>query len=223
MPICKYCFRRFENLHVWHLIRRPLLCLNCYTKLEWHHQIENWQGYTIESLFDYGPTFQKMIYQFKSNLDVDLGPVFLNQHAPYLKLKYCSFNFVLAPTHEQDLKLRGFHPLIEIFKSIGLPMKTLFEKNQPYRQSEQRGLDRLHIKQVINLKQGIEIPKRICLVDDVMTTGETLKTMIELLKPVSYKQLKILVLSRKKQEKIEITTPIKNDKIRNWKQLKWHG
>ncbi|MEY3431275.1 MAG: hypothetical protein RIS53_173 [Bacillota bacterium] len=223
MRICKYCFRHFESIHFWHLLRPPLLCPNCYQQLEWHQRVEDWHGYKIESLFDYGPTFQKMIYQFKSNLDVELGSIFIDQHVPYLKLKYWPFTLVLAPTHEQDLRVRGFHPLIEIFKSIGLPMLTLFEKNRPYRQSEQRGLDRQHIKNVVVLKPGLQIPKNICLVDDVMTTGETLNTMIELLKPISPKHLKILVLARKKQEKIEITTRIKNDKIRNWKHQIWHG
>lgn len=223
MPICKYCFRIFEPMHVWHLIHGPLLCRSCYQHIEWHHRIERWQGIPIESLFDYGPVFQKMIYQFKSNLDVELGPVFLNQHNRYLKLKYFQYTFVLAPTHENDLIQRGFHPLVEIFKSVGLPLLILFEKNRPYRQSEQQGADRRGIQQVITLKKGISMPQRICLVDDVMTTGETLKAMIGLLKPISINHVKIFVLARKKQEKIEITRQSKNDKIRNWKQEIWHG
>jgi competence protein ComFC len=223
MPFCKYCFRTFEPNHLWHLIHPPLLCRPCYQQLEWHHRIERWQGILIESLFEYGPNFQKMIYQFKSNLDIELGSVFLNQHSSYLKLKYWQYTLVLAPTHERDLKLRGFHPLVEIFKSMGLPMLTLFDKNRPYRQSEQHGSDRQGIQQVVRLKSDLNIPHRICLVDDVMTTGETLKTMIRLLKPISVQQLKILVLARKKQEKIEITSQSKNDKIRNWKQQIWHG
>ena len=76
MLICKYCFRSFERLHVYHLIRKPLLCRTCYEQLEWHHRVENWYGCKLESLFEYGPTFQKMIYQFKANFDIELGPVF---------------------------------------------------------------------------------------------------------------------------------------------------
>jgi predicted amidophosphoribosyltransferase len=223
MLICKYCFRIFDPLHVWHFLQRPLLCRICYQQIEWHHRIERWQGIQIESLFDYGPVFQKMIYQFKSNLDVELGSVFLNQHNTYLKLKYFQYTFVLAPSHDDDLIKRGFHPLVEIFKAVGLPLLILFEKNRPYRQSEQQGRDRQGIQQVTILKKSISIPQRICLVDDVMTTGETLKAMIGLLKPISFKHVKILVLARKKPEKIEITRHAKNDKIRNWKQDIWHG
>lgn len=223
MRICKYCFRGFDPQHLWHLIRPPLLCRTCYEQLEWHHRIENWHGIKIESLLDYGPTFQKMIYQLKANLDIELAPVFLNQHVPYLKLKYSQFTLVLAPTHEHDITLRGFHPLIEIYQSLNLPMMTLFEKNRPYRQAEQHGSDRQQIQNVIILKKGVTIPQHILVVDDVMTTGETIKAMINLLKLRRPQQLKILVLARKKQEKIEITTDIKNDKIRNWKQQAWHG
>jgi competence protein ComFC len=223
MLICKYCFRIFDPLHVWHFLQRPLLCRSCYQQIEWHHRIERLQGIQIESFFDYGPVFQKMIYQLKSNLDVELGSVFLNQHITYLKLKYFQYTFVLAPTHEDDLSKRGFHPLVEIFKTVGLPLLILFEKNRPYRQSEQQGADRQGIQQVTILKKNINIPERICLVDDVMTTGETLKAMIGLLKPNSIKHVKIFVLARKKAEKIEITRQSKNDKIRNWKQEIWHG
>lgn len=217
MPICKYCFRFFEIHHGWHLLFSPLLCRSCYEKIEWHHRIESWRGIQVESLIDYGPNFEKMIFQFKANFDIELGSVFLNQHAWYLRLKYWQYKLVLAPTHDQDIKMRGFHPLIEMFHPIGLPMFTLFEKTQPYRQSEQHGPNRYKIKDFVQLKQHSFIPKRICLIDDVMTTGETLHRMIDLLKPFPITRLKIFVLARKKQEINEITSPIKNDKIRNWK------
>ncbi len=223
MLTCKYCFRSFETFHLWHVMHPPLLCRTCYQQLEWHHRVESWQGFQIESFFEYGPTFQKMIHQFKSNLDIELGSVFLNQHTTYLKCKYWQSTFVLAPTHAQDLWIRGFHPLIEIFKKVSLPMISLIEKSRPYKQSDQHGSERQQIHTVLRLKKEIMIPKQICLVDDVMTTGETLKAMISLLKPISSKRLKILVLARKKQEKIEITSPSKNDKISNWKQQRWHG
>lgn len=223
MLVCKYCFRNFEPMHLWHLIHTPLLCRSCYQHLEWHHRIETWQGIPIESLFDYGPVFQKMIYQFKSNFDVELGGVFLNQHQTYLKLKYFNYTLIFAPTHHDDYMRRGFHPLVEIFKDVGLPSLVLFEKNRPYHQSEQQGINRQGIQQVVILKQTSHIPQQICLVDDVMTTGETLKAMISLLKPFSIKRVKIFVLARKKPEKFEITRQSKNDKINNWKQQIWHG
>ena len=223
MPICKQCFQGFELRHLFHYWLPPALCIRCYQKLEWHHQLGRFLGFPMESLFDYGEHFQSTIHQFKTLRDVVLGEVFLNQHRLYLRWKYHGYTLVPAPSHPLDTAQRGFFPLQEIWRDVGLPWLDAFEKRVPYRQVEQGTEARHEIHSILTRKEGVTLPKRILLIDDVMTSGETMKAMIGQLATRERLLLKIFILARKKVEKNEITRANKNDKIITWKQQIWHG
>jgi predicted amidophosphoribosyltransferase len=223
MPICKQCFQAFELRHLFHYWLPPALCIRCYQKLEWHHQLGRFLGFPMESLFDYGEHFQATIHQFKTLRDVVLGEVFLNQHRLYLRWKYHDYTLIPAPSHPLDTAQRGFLPLQEIWRDVSLPWLDAFEKRVPYRQAEQGTEGRLGIHSILTRKEGVNLPKKILLIDDVMTSGETMKAMIGLLATEERPLVKIFILARKKVEKNEITSANKNDKIRTWKQQIWHG
>jgi competence protein ComFC len=173
------------------------MCSTCYHQLEWHHQINKFDGIPFESFFDYGPIFQSRIHQYKSLGDIVLGKTFLFQHRDYLKLKYHGYTFVPAPSHEEHMQQRGFYHLDEILVSLGLPIIHIFYKNKPYRQAEQDFQGRQEIHTIIERHKHILMPQKIVLFDDVMTTGETIRSMIKSL-PIHQKIIiKIIVLARK--------------------------
>lgn len=197
---CKVCFLPIRAWHLFQWIRKPLLCAKCYAQLEWHHQITSFEGYPIESMFDYGPVFKSRIHQFKAFGDVVLGPTFLHQHVMYLRLKYYGYSILSAPSHPLDIQQRGFHHLDEIVLPLGLNIIHAFYKNKPYRQAEQNAQDRTRIQHVIERYDSVRLPRKILLFDDIMTTGETIRSMLKLLPSREKNDVKILVLARKKKQ-----------------------
>ena len=206
--ICKVCFLPIRTRHLFQWWRKPLQCAKCYAQLEWHHQISSFEGFPIESFFDYGPVFKARIHQFKGFGDVVLGPTFLHQHAMYLKLKYHGFSFLSAPSHPFDIQQRGFHHLDEIVLSLGLPMVQAFYKNKHHRQAEQNAEGRKEIQHVIERHPSVRLPRKILLFDDIMTTGETIRSMLKLLPSVEKNDVKILVLARKKETTSRLQTTV---------------
>jgi len=197
MIICNVCFSPIRQRHLFQWHRLPIMCSTCYHQLEWHHQINKFDGIPFESFFDYGPIFQSRIHQYKSLGDIVLGKTFLHQHRDYLKLKYHGYTFVPAPSHEEHMQQRGFYHLDEILVSLGLPIIHIFYKNKPYRQAEQDFQGRQEIHTIIERHKHILMPQKIVLFDDVMTTGETIRSMIKSL-PIHQKIIiKIIVLARK--------------------------
>ena len=197
MIICNVCFSPIRQRHLFQWHRLPIMCSTCYHQLEWHHQINKFDGIPFESFFDYGPIFQSRIHQYKSLGDIVLGKTFLFQHRDYLKLKYHGYTFVPAPSHEEHMQQRGFYHLDEILVSLGLPIIHIFYKNKPYRQAEQDFQGRQEIHTIIERHKHILMPQKIVLFDDVMTTGETIRSMIKSL-PIHQKIIiKIIVLARK--------------------------
>jgi competence protein ComFC len=194
---CKVCFSPIYGRHLFQWHRPPVLCSKCYHQLEWHHQINTFEGIAIESFLDYGPFVKSRIHQYKALGDIELGKTFFHQHLDYLRFKYRGFIFLPAPSYQDHIVQRGFHHLDEILLPIGLPRRHIFFKNKPYRQAEQDFQGRQGIRDVIQRYNGISLPRKLLLFDDVMTTGETMRSMIKLL-PVDQKfDLKIIVLARK--------------------------
>lgn len=194
---CRLCFSPIHYRHLFQWHRTPMLCSSCYHQLEWHHQLSTFEGVSIESFFDYGPMFQSRIHQYKTLGDIVLGQTFLYQHIDYLRLKYRGFTFVPAPSHQDHIMHRGFHHLDEILLPLGLPTHHIFFKNKPYRQAEQGFQGRQAIHEVLQRLDHISLPRRLVLFDDVMTTGETIRSMMNQLPSSQKTDLKIIVLARK--------------------------
>ncbi len=206
MRMCKICFQSIPLKPLIDYVTPPLLCTRCYHKLEWHHRIELIGGTPVESFFDYGEVFQERIHQFKTLHDIEIGPTFLHQHLIYLRLKYHRYTLVMAPSHEEDIQSRGFHHLESIYGQLKLPLIHPFFKNQPYRQASQSRSQRHQIEQVITLKPGFIFKDRLCIVDDVMTSGETMRVMKTKIPVHFLKTLRIMVLARVKPVKKPIQT-----------------
>jgi competence protein ComFC len=165
--------------------------------LEWHHQLSTFEGWSIESFLDYGPFFKSRIHQYKALGDIELGKTFLHQHQDYLRIKYRGFTFLPAPSFSEHVLQRGFHHLDEILLPLGIPLLHVFYKNKPYRQAEQDVQGRQGIHDVIQRHADTPLPRKLVLFDDVMTTGETIRSMTRLI-PIHEKfDLKIIVLARK--------------------------
>ena len=149
-------------------------------------------------VYDYDEEVQKNLYQFKGCFDYELAGVFLDYFRPYFIMKYFNYIMVPAPSSKEADKERGFNHVVEMFKPLKLKMLPCIEKTQDIKQSSLKATDRAKVKDRLKINDVDLKGKRILIVDDVYTTGSTVKAMIELIKTKNPKSIKVLVMSKTK-------------------------
>ena len=83
---------------------------------------------------------------------------------------------------------------------LNLPMLNILYKSEQYKQSDHKARDRHLISKYLKVSDLEKVKnKKILLVDDVVTTGSTLKAAIELIKEGKPKCIKILTLAMVKE------------------------
>ncbi|MDD4532839.1 MAG: phosphoribosyltransferase family protein [Bacilli bacterium] len=147
------------------------------------------------SLAEYKPPLSKLLIQYKENRDVELAPIFLSYYSGFLHWKYFGFSVVLVPSSPQKMKEREFDHLELIFKYLNLPILKILTKKDGQEQKKTSAAQRRLVYQKINITRGDTVTgKKILLVDDVITTGSTLKACLNLLKKYRPKKIEILTL-----------------------------
>ena len=198
MAICKLCFKKIRETSFIHLIRRDLcLCENCYNEMKPTFKRFYLLRHKGTALYDYTSAIRSRLYQFKGCYDIEISTIFIDRYKYYFRLKYHGFLIIPAPSYSEDNEQRGFNHVIEMFKTIGLPIVEAFIKTEHHKQTESGFLGRQEIGNYIKLNGNPDLRnKKLLLVDDVFTTGSTLKSLITLLEPLHPKTIEILVMSK---------------------------
>lgn len=143
--------------------------------------------------------FRNLLYLFKGCGDYELREVFLSRFRRELKIRFAGYSVIPAPSNEAEDEKRGYNHVVEIAKSLDLPILPLLFKNKPFKQSARSFSERRKVKDDLSLKNGSPIVReKILLMDDVVTTGETMKAMIDLVRPLRPKKIRFLALATKK-------------------------
>ncbi len=170
-----------EGLNIWEMfVKEDLLCGNCRKKLVKNRKKFKIGKYKVVGLYLYEDNFSKLLLQYKECCDEALSKVFLYGWLTWFRIKYFNYAIVLMPSSEEKLLERGFNHLELIFQDTNLPIIDCLYKKENIKQMSQRVGERDKIIDLIGLKD-IKIPKRIVLVDDVCTTGNTLRGALKLL------------------------------------------
>ncbi|WP_295069805.1 ComF family protein [Ruminococcus sp.] len=198
---------RFETkrkiLHLFFPTRCPVcgdiigamdkFCKSCEGKLSIYDgtfSIEGAKSFT--AAFEYDDSVKPAIFLMKNgiggNADFALGSIL----AERLKSEGVSDKIdiiVPAPLHKKDLLRRGFNQSLliakEISRSLNIPVeeKAVFKSRRTRAQKE---LD--HLKRSLNLKNAFSADsekikgKRVLIVDDICTTGSTLRELTAVVK-----------------------------------------
>ncbi len=200
---CKFCFKPLNQNSFTYLFRDDIhLCNKCYRAFNpWfkHFKTDDVPGYI---LYEYSETFASMLFQFKGCFDIELAPLFLERVLLRLKLLYPGYVLVPAPSTKESDEKRGFNHVQEIFKYLKKPIVPCIVKTKEVKQSSQ-GSKRKEIARYFDIVKGERLSgKKVLIVDDVRTSGSTLKAMIKLIRKHNPRKIKILVLSATKHDRL---------------------
>lgn len=191
---CLICHENLNNCtSLYHIIYHPCLCTNCLQKFEVVYLRTKFLEYPLTILYRYNDFIRQVLYQYKGLDDYVLKDVFLNGFNE-LKERYLDYIVVVVPSSKQDNERRGFCPNEEIVKTFSRHIFTGLYKKSAYKQTTQK--DRRLIRKVMKIKDGHLLTNRKVLIfDDVMTSSNTIRCAINLIKPYYPQLIEILILS----------------------------
>lgn len=194
---CKICFQPINNNNLLSLLYSNNYCSKCLEKLKPKFHSFVVDGYKAIAIYDYDETIQHFLYQYKGCFDRELNNLFINKFKWYFVLKYKNYEIVPIPSYIEDDEKRGFNHVEEIFKNLGLPILKILEKTEHFKQADHTSKERTEIYKYLRITYTDSlINKKILIVDDVYTTGSTMKSAINLVKQLNPKEIKILVMSK---------------------------
>lgn len=195
--ICKICFKEFKLRHLRYFFSDYAdVCPMCFKKFQpsfIKHKIDD---VDVLSFYEYNDDMKSLIYQLKGCYDIVLAPLFIQYYAFYYHLRYRDYYIVPIPSYKTDNSLREFNHVEELFKPLNLPVLDILYKTEKYKQSDQKARDRHLISKYLEITDfNLVKDKKILIVDDICTTGSTLKAAINLIKRGKPKKIKILTIA----------------------------
>lgn len=196
MPYCLICYNKLNYRGIYSFLFKPKICQKCFKQMNRKVKIRNINGFKIYSLYPYQNNIVSLIYQFKGCYDIALAPVFLAYDKIFLKIIYHNYIIVPIPSFAEKDKIRGFNHVEKIFEELNLKTKHLLVKNKDFKQADLSRKEReIAVENIVLTNHESLKGKKILLVDDIITTGNTIKRSIELLKTLKPKKIKIITIA----------------------------
>ncbi len=120
--------------------------------------------------------------------------------SPFLK-KFLKENKIEAvipvPLHDRELEERGFNQCEEILKGAGIPFKNLIRKEFYTAKQSSLSVERRkdNVKGIFSVSQPVKL-KRVCVFDDIFTTGATLNEISLKLKEAGVEFVAVFTVAR---------------------------
>lgn len=195
---CKICFEPIKDCSFHGLFfNQNELCESCFSKFKpkfIHFDISGVNGLAI---YEYDQTIKDILFKFKGCYDIELKDTFLSRYYMYLKWLYAGYVIVPLPSYHIDDEVRGFNHVEEIYNRLNLPIIKVIEK---YKKQKQATSSKKVRKQIINSFKVVGLEriknKKVLIVDDVLTTGSSVKAAIKLVKAGKPKKIKVLVIAK---------------------------
>ncbi|WP_066315090.1 ComF family protein [Bacillus sp. FJAT-29814] len=192
---CRICCRPFLVLD--DKFRDGDLCHDCF---RWEEE-PKWQGYLEKniSIFLYNDFIKEVIARYKFRGDYVLAKVF----AEFVKLQIQKINadyYVPIPLSKERLYERGFNQAEALIRESGLVPSRVLSRIHSEKQSKKSRTERIHLPQVFQLCPETAVTDfqgaSILLIDDIYTTGSTLRHAAKLLKEAGADRITSLTLAR---------------------------
>ena len=199
--ICKICLKRHDDVDFLNMIKPIHICKKCFNEMNpLLRSFKLARNIKCFYIYQYNQKIKEMIYMLKGLGDIEMANCFLYHYFGYLKLKYWGFAVIFAPSWREDDEQRGFNHVQEIFKNLKLEKLPILYKTEKVKQSDRNKEERALIGKSLGIKDVDLTGKKVLIVDDVYTTGSTIKACIELVKSKNPRKISVLVVSKKANE-----------------------
>lgn len=223
---CIVCFKLIKSNNL-HLVfnNQPKVCSRCLKSFDPQFIKYHIDDVKALAIYPYNEKIKEELFLFKGCKDYVLKDAFLDPFKFEIKVKFKGFYIVPIPSYgEHDLK-RGFNHVEEIFKTLNLKMLKVLEKTSDVKQANKSSKERLEIGKSLKFigKETDIRDRKILIVDDVCTTGSSLKAIVKIIKNYHPKEIKILTVAKrilsKEEEKYVTDETIINDWTANFDLL----
>lgn len=190
--VCRICSRSFENLE--DKFRHGDLCHDCF---RWEGDPE-WQGYLHQniSIYLYNEFFKEVMARYKFRGDYLLAKIFAEMMKDFLR-KINPDVLIPIPLSEKRLYERGFNQAEALIIEAGYQPTKMLSRIHSEKQSKKSRHERIHIPQVFQVEVRENLAgKNVLLIDDIYTTGSTLRHAAKLLKVAGVERVQSLTLAR---------------------------
>ncbi len=199
ISICKSCFQDIKE-GSFHLIfsDEKVICNDCL--FECSPSFRKFKILEINglSIFDYTPYIRSKMFAYKICEDYELNDFFLKPFSFEIKLRYFGFVIVPIPSYIDDDIKRGYNHVIEIFKCLNMKIINCLIKTKDVKQKLLSYEERQKISEILRFDEKYSVKgKKILLVDDVVTTGASMKAAINLVKENGAKKIEILSICKR--------------------------
>ncbi|WP_245976835.1 ComF family protein [Oceanobacillus arenosus] len=168
---CRNCSRRSE----------AEICSNCSWWIE--HPLRNSIALNY-SIFTYNPFIQEIIAKWKYRGDYVLGNVFqsyiIEEFRKNLSFLKKDAIIIPIPLSEERLQERGFNQAKQLAGFLPMEMSECLTRVHGEKQSKKTRMERIESENPFFIKETLQKP--VILVDDIYTTGTTLRHAASLLK-----------------------------------------
>ena len=195
---CKICFKEIRNNDFARLFDGDIcICAKCQREFEPKFISFIVDGYKATAIFEYTPYIKELIYKYKGCFDYELKDTFLNLYYKEIKIRYSGYKIIPIPSYIEDDKNRGFNHVVEMFKNLGLEPLPIIEKTAHFKQAEHKARTRSQISKYLVIKKPVDLSKsKVLIVDDIYTTGSTMKAAINLVEKLNPKEIRVLVFAK---------------------------
>ena len=173
------------------------ICPKCQDELDPKFISFKVDGYKALAVYEYTPFIKNLIYLYKGCFDYELNETFLNLYINEIKMRFRGYKIIPIPSYVEDDKKRGFNHVLEAFKKVGLEVLPILEKTAHQKQADQTAKKRKEIAKYLAFKEKINLENtKVLIVDDIYTTGSTMRATINMVERLNPKDIKVLVLAK---------------------------
>ncbi|WP_172971102.1 ComF family protein [Bacillus sp. THAF10] len=190
--VCKGCGRLWKDVLPAH--RREEHCLDCF---KWEGKPET-KGLLVmsRSVYTYNEPMKNVLAAFKYRGDAALAEIFEKSLCEVYQ-KYYKKDFpvvVPVPLATDRLYTRGFNQALLLAELLNMKTEEVLGRTESTKQSKKGRYERLHQENPFFVTKSVE--KNILLVDDLYTTGTTLRLAAEVLREAGAERVASLTLIR---------------------------
>ena len=191
---CDTCFEKFQRISAQH-------CPKCYRDgmgeacMDCQVWIKKGKEVSHKSCFVYNEAMKDYFSQYKFQGDYALYSVFTEILQKELK-GYSDYTLVPIPVSAKKYQTRGFNQVTALLEGTKLPFKEVLEKHDTIAQSSKTREERLQSQQCFKVKDNVQVPTKVLLIDDIYTTGSTLQLAKEILVEAGVKEIVTFSLAR---------------------------